>query len=105
MVLIPIMGLHRDAEYYPDPERFDPDRLSDENKKNIPDYAYMPFGEGPRMCIGMRFGLMQTKVGLASILRNYRVTLNKKTTIPLILDKNSLVTSIEGNLWLNLEKI
>ncbi|KAJ8965098.1 hypothetical protein NQ317_010501 [Molorchus minor] len=77
-VMIPIEALHYDPEYFENPTTFDPDRFSEENKKNIPQYAYLPFGEGPRICIGERFGVMQTKVGLACLLRNYRVTLNEK---------------------------
>jgi cytochrome P450 family 6 len=51
-VIVPISGLHYDPEYYPDPEKYDPERFSDENKKNINPYTYLPFGEGPRNCIG-----------------------------------------------------
>ena len=52
-VLIPVVGLHYDPEYYPDPEKFDPERFSPENKNNILPYTYLPFGDGPRSCIGM----------------------------------------------------
>lgn len=104
-MVIPVSGIHHDEEYYPNPYEFDPERFNDENRKNIPDYAYLPFGEGPRLCIGMRFGIMQTKVGLTSVLRNYRITLNKKTQLPIKLDKNSIIPTAKGGIWLNLEKL
>jgi cytochrome P450 family 6 len=51
-VLVPILGVHHDEEYYPDPHRFDPDRFNEENKRARNQYSYIPFGEGPRTCIG-----------------------------------------------------
>lgn len=51
-VWVPIMGIHRDERYYPNPTKFDPDRFSDENKANINAQAFLPFGSGPRNCIG-----------------------------------------------------
>lgn len=51
-VMISILGLHRDPEYFPNPEIFDPNRFSDESRMYIPSYVYMPFGEGPKICIG-----------------------------------------------------
>jgi cytochrome P450 family 6 len=51
-VYIPVLGLHYYATYFPEPQKFDPDRITEENKLSRPNYSYMPFGEGPRMCIG-----------------------------------------------------
>lgn len=51
-VNIAVAGIHHDPEYYPDPEKFDPERFTDENKNKRPQYVYLPFGDGPRICIG-----------------------------------------------------
>ncbi|KAI7815421.1 cytochrome p450 [Rhyzopertha dominica] len=104
-VMISILGLHKDPEYFPNPEKFDPDRYNDENRVNIPSCVYMPFGEGPRICIGQRFGLMQTKVGLATLLKDYKFLLNSKTISPLVMDRHGLVLSAKGGIWLNAAKI
>lgn len=52
-ILISILGLHYDAEHFPNPEKFDPERFSEQNRTNIKPYTFMPFGEGPRNCIGL----------------------------------------------------
>jgi len=52
VVTVPVFALHWDPAFWPDPHRFDPDRFTEENKKNRKPYTYMPFGEGPRICIG-----------------------------------------------------
>lgn len=51
-VVVPIRALHYDPQYWPDPERYDPERFSEEQKASRPALAYLPFGDGPRICPG-----------------------------------------------------
>lgn len=51
-VMVSNMGIQRDPHYYPDPEKFDPERFSNENKAKRPLVSHVPFGEGPRICVG-----------------------------------------------------
>ncbi|XP_031330486.1 probable cytochrome P450 6a14 [Photinus pyralis] len=104
-VSIPVQGLHYDPDYFPEPEKFDPDRFSEENRRNIKPFTYMPFGEGPRMCIGLRFGLMQVSVGLALLLKNFRFTLHEKTPLPLQMNPRSFLLSTLDDIYLNVEKV
>lgn len=73
-VTIPSYCFHHDPDIFPDPLKFDPERFSDENSRNRHHYAFLPFGEGPRICIGMRFGKLQVKIALATILSRYELS-------------------------------
>ena len=59
--------LHRRQDYFPEPEKFDPQRFTPENEKRLPRYAYMPFGAGPRICIGNHFAMMEGHLLLATL--------------------------------------
>ncbi|XP_013186352.1 cytochrome P450 6B2 [Amyelois transitella] len=71
-VVIPIQALHMDPKYWDEPEEFKPERFLPENAEKTKD-VYLPFGIGPRSCIGARLGLMQSLAGLAAILSKFEV--------------------------------
>nr|AGI03846.1 cytochrome P450 6BQ10 [Tribolium castaneum] len=104
-VAIPVLGLHTDPEYYSNPEKFDPEHFSEENVKSRPGFTWLPFGDGPRICIGLRFGMLQSKVGLTAILKNYKVTLSNKTKFPVTLDPKSFITTAKDGIWLDVKKL
>ncbi|MBO1331719.1 cytochrome P450 [Streptomyces sp. VRA16 Mangrove soil] len=66
--------IHRHPEYWDEPERFDPDRFLPEAEKARPRYAWLPFGGGPRACIGAHFAMLESVLALAVLLRRYEVT-------------------------------
>jgi cytochrome P450 len=66
---------HRDSRWFPDPERFHPDRWSDDAATKLPRFAYFPFGGGPRVCIGAGFAMMEATLLLATIAQRFRMRL------------------------------
>src|SRR5688572_26107923 len=66
---------HRDPNYWPDPERFDPNRFTPEQVSSRPRHIYYPFGEGPHVCIGNNFALMEMQLILAMALQRFRLRL------------------------------
>ncbi|RZC41760.1 cytochrome P450 9e2-like [Asbolus verrucosus] len=103
LVAVPVMGIHYSPEFFPNPEKFDPDRFSDDNKSKIIPGTYMPFGMGPRNCIGSRFALLQMKVLLVSLLSKFNLVTVEKTLTPLKLAK-SLGLEAKGGVWLGLQR-
>ncbi|XP_026729522.1 cytochrome P450 9e2-like [Trichoplusia ni] len=75
--------IHMDPKYFSDPEVFDPTRFSEGNKQNIKSFTYMPFGMGPRNCLGMRFAIIKMKVLLYHLVLNYKIVRCEKTSDPI----------------------
>jgi cytochrome P450 len=67
--------LQRDARYFPNPDRFDPDRWTPEFRAALPPFAYFPFGGGPRRCIGESFAWMELVLVVATIAQQWRLRL------------------------------
>ncbi len=68
-------GMHHNPKVFPNPEVFDPERFSPENEKRIPRYGYLPFGAGPRVCIGNSFALMEARLILATMVQQADLSL------------------------------
>jgi cytochrome P450 len=75
IVMMSPYAMHRDPELWENPEGFDPDRFLPDAKKARPRYAYIPFGGGPRICIGNAFAMMEAKIVLALAVRKFRLEL------------------------------
>ncbi|XP_004442896.1 PREDICTED: cytochrome P450 3A12-like [Ceratotherium simum simum] len=91
LVTVPTFTLHRASEFWPEPEEFHPERFSKKNKDSINPYLYLPFGTGPRNCIGMRFATVNMKLAVVRILQNFSFKPCKETQIPLKLGRRGVL--------------
>ncbi|XP_022082458.1 uncharacterized protein LOC110974857 [Acanthaster planci] len=90
-VFVGIWNLHHNEEFWTNPNKFDPERFSPENKVSIKPFTYLPFGFGPRICFGMRFALMEGKMALVRVMQQYRFDVSSETEIPIRLSKTGLI--------------
>jgi len=98
-VVLPIYALHRHHNLWPDPDRFDPGRFAD--PKSIDRFAYLPFGDGPRICIGANFALQEAVIILATLLARFKFSL-----VPGRAPKPVMILTLrpEGGVWLQVER-
>jgi cytochrome P450 len=75
LVSVSTYALHRDPRFFADPERFDPQRFAPGWEDRIPRYAYLPFGGGPRVCIGNGFAMMEARLILTAVVQRYQLRL------------------------------
>lgn len=68
------LALHRNEKFWSNPEKFDPDRFSDEHMKTQKPFSFIPFGAGPRLCAGRNFAMMEMVLILAMCIRKYKFT-------------------------------
>jgi cytochrome P450 len=67
--------MHRDARYFPEPDRFDPERWDPAARSRLPKYAYFPFGGGPRACIGQYYALQEAMLVIVTLAQHWRMRL------------------------------
>ena len=107
-VYIPVHQFHYDPEYYTNPHSFTPERFDPENgglKAYKDRGVFLPFGDGPRMCLGMKFAILQSKAAIAEIVKNFEISVNEKTAKDLIIGPTEFMNVKIGGLWLDFKAI
>lgn len=133
-VIVPVHAIQNDPEYFPEPDKFDPQRFEPEETKKRNPMTWLPFGEGPRSmlihcecfdlcnmivtcilidfffslhfldCIAQRFGMMQTRIGLIHLLINYEFSVCDNTPIPMVFGNNPIVLSAKEGIYLKIKR-
>ncbi|CAB0002011.1 unnamed protein product [Nesidiocoris tenuis] len=80
-VVIPAISFQMDPQHYPEPEKFKPERWSEDARPKSK-FTWLPFGEGPRQCLGMRFSIMEMKLVLGKLLTEFEMTISPRTAMP-----------------------
>lgn len=96
-ILIPVYELHRHANIYPEPEKFDPERFSPENCAKRHAYSYIPFSSGIRNCSGQKFAMFQMKIIMSHVIRRFQleVVKGKETLHP----RYKILLYAHGGVW------
>ena len=95
-IVIPIYALHHDPDAWEEPDKFDPERFRGPAKDNHHAFQFLPFGAGPRNCIGMRFALMEIKIAMVKILMKYKFVRSPETQVPLIIHPGGTLSAKDG---------
>lgn len=102
-VLYPTLSIQRDPKYFPNPEKFDPERFMGSAKSNVNPLTYIPFGIGPRMCIANRFALLEIKVLIFHLLSKYNLKPRPEATSPAVLSKKGFIMMPKDGFWVEIE--
>uniref|UniRef100_A0A0K8TV66 unspecific monooxygenase n=1 Tax=Epiphyas postvittana TaxID=65032 RepID=A0A0K8TV66_EPIPO len=102
LVLIPVLAIHHDEKYYPNPSKFDPERFTPDKVAARHSCAYLPFGVGPRHCIGMRFAQVQSRICIIRLLSKFKLEPSKNTVRSFQFDPYRGVLSPKGGFHVNI---
>ncbi|XP_053660886.1 probable cytochrome P450 28d1 [Anopheles marshallii] len=107
-VVLPYYSISFDPEHFSDPQKYEPSRFSAENggSKLYRDRGvYFPFGDGPRMCLGMRFALTQVKRAIVEIVEHFAISVSSKTIEPFEMDADQFMLMPKGSIWLDFKPV
>ncbi|KAL1513299.1 hypothetical protein ABEB36_002723 [Hypothenemus hampei] len=101
--IIPFGGFCHDRHYFEDPKEYKPERFLNDNSsiKNV----FHPFGGGHRICLGQRFGIMQVRMGVIQIIKNFQVSLSSQTKLPFEFLPWTILNKVKHGVWLIYKKI
>jgi cytochrome P450 family 6 len=103
-VHIPVRGIHMDERNYPNPTKFNPEHFSKKGRAARHPYTFLVFGLGPRMCLGMRFAMLEAKIGIVEILRKFKLKTCNRTPREMVLDGGSNLATPKNPLWVEVEE-
>lgn len=103
-VTVPVYALHHDPEAWPNPEVYDPERFRGPAKNTRHPFQFLPFGAGPRNCIGMKYAMMEIKVALVRILRKFKFVQSPETQVPLVLQSGLTLYPRDG-IYLRVKRV
>ena len=83
-IRFPYYVIHHNPEFWPEPEQFKPERFLKENSHNIIPYSWIPFGSGPRACIGERFAMVEMKIALVKLLQKFTPALDENSKLEIL---------------------
>lgn len=104
-IQIPVQSIHRNEQFWPEADNFQPERFFGSNKNNVDKLFWIPFGSGPRNCIGMRFALVEIKLVIAKLLLNYRLLPGPRTEMGDISVDYKAVTMTPKQVFVRVEKL
>jgi cytochrome P450 len=107
-IWVPIHSIQRDAEFFPNPDLFNPERFDEEHGgvKAFKDRCVLvPFGDGPRICSGMRFAYVQVKAAMAEVVKRFEISVNNQTPENLKISPTEFMNVMTSKLWLNFKPI
>lgn len=98
------IGISYDPKYFPNPEKFNPDNFSKENRALRDPYTFLGFSQGPRNCMAMRFALLEVKICIAHLLTRFNFLPCEKTKQKFEIDRTTIFGGIAGGFWVKCEK-
>lgn len=106
-ILISAYAFHHDEEYYKDPEEFIPERFDGDGIKDFRVAGVLiPFGDGPRVCLGNKFGIYEAKVAVVEVIRKFKISVDTtKTRKDNICDPGGFLLSLDSDIWLKFNKV
>ncbi|XP_055843122.1 probable cytochrome P450 309a2 [Episyrphus balteatus] len=105
IVHIPTFSFHHDPEIFPNPDEFIPERFDNDRAKELNQQGYFfPFGDGPRICGGMKFGQLEAKAAVVEIIKNFRLK-REKNDPQLFINPTSFILGLSGDIFLEFEAI
>lgn len=105
-LVIPVYAIHPDPDVYEQSEVFNPNRFSAKEIKKRPTCSFLAFGDGPRNCIAGKFGMLQARIGLVTLLRNFKFsTCHQTDPMPMEFNTDKFILTPKNGVWLQIQQV